>query len=336
MRSQNHTRLYSQRWRGFLLRATTRLRSRVPGLSDKRLLFVVGKGGVGRSTVAIALGIAAARRGLRTIVAELSGQQRAAAAFGATPAAGRELALEGLLHAISIDVRCAMEEYLHERAGRLGEALAASRAFGAFASATPGMRELLSIGKAWELAQDRRRVPGGEPYDLVIVDAPATGHALGALRTPRTFAEIARVGPIAHQGRTIDATLRDPAQTGVVAVALPEEMPVNETLLLHARLADELSIELAQVVVNALAPDRFGPRQADAAARALPGAHTPLVRAALQATVSEHVRAGAQREQVARLAAGVGREPLTLPYLFAPALDRAALGTLADALEPAL
>jgi hypothetical protein len=113
-------------------------------------------------------------------------------------------------------------------------------------------------------------------------------------------------------------------------------MPVNETLLLRRRLHDELGIELAQVVVNALYPERFGPRQAGTAARALDRAHTPLVRAALQATVSEHARATAQREQLARLAEGIERAPLTLPFLFAPALDRAGLDTLADLLEPAL
>jgi anion-transporting ArsA/GET3 family ATPase len=308
----------------------------VAGLSDKRLLFVTGKGGVGKSTVAIALGIAAARRGLRTIVAELSGQHRAASAFGRHGAAGAEVQLDGQLFAISIDARHALEEYLHQRAGRLGDLLAASRAFHAFTAATPGMRELLCVGKAWELAQDERRAPGGRPYDLVIVDAPATGHALGALRTPRTFAEIARVGPIASQGRTIDATLCDPAQTGVVAVALPEEMPVSETLVLARRLRSELGIELAQVVVNALYPERLGPRQAVAAEGALGQATTPLVRVALRTAVAEHARAGVQREQVARLAAGLGREPLELPYLFAPALGPAALATLADALEPAL
>ena len=263
----------------------------MPGLSDKRLLFVTGKGGVGKSTVAIALGIAAARRGLRTIVAELSGQERAATAFGRASAPGQEVQLDDQLFAISVDWQPAMEEYLHQRAGRLGDLLAASRAFHAFAAATPGMRELLSIGKVWELAQDKRRVRGALPFDLVIVDAPATGHALGALRAPRTFAGIARVGPIAHQGRTIDATLRDPAQTGVVAVALPEEMPVEETLLLQRRLRDELGLELAQVVVNACYPQRFGPRQAPSVERALAHAEPGLARAALQAAASEHARA---------------------------------------------
>jgi anion-transporting ArsA/GET3 family ATPase len=314
----------------------------VPGLSDKRLVFVTGKGGVGKSTVAIALGIAAARRGKRVVVAELSGQARAAETFGVAgrAAPGAELPLDGGLHACSVDMELAMEEYLHERAGRIGDLLAASRAFHTFASATPGMRELLSIGKVWELAQDRRRIAGTRPYDLVIVDASATGHALGALRAPATFAEIARVGPIAHQGRAIDATLRDPAQTAVLAVALPEEMPVAETLALRGRLRDALGLRLAAVVVNACLPVRIGPRQAqtvaDALARPRSTGWDPVVRAALQTAISEQARASAQREQVARLADGLGAAPLELPYLFAPALDPAVLGGLADLLEELL
>ncbi|HZV73962.1 MAG TPA: ArsA family ATPase [Conexibacter sp.] len=312
----------------------------MPGLSDKRLVFVTGKGGVGKSTVAIALGIAAARRGQRVVVAELSGQARAAETFGVAPEPGAELPLDGGLHTCSVDMELAMEEYLHERAGRIGDLLAASRAFHTFASATPGMRELLSIGKVWELAQDRRRIAGTRPYDLVIVDASATGHALGALRAPATFAEIARVGPIAHQGRTIDATLRDPAQTAVLAVALPEEMPVAETLALGGRLREALGLRLAAIVVNACLPARIGPRQAQTVADALARPHhtgwDPVVRAALQTAISEQARASAQREQVARLADGIGAAPLELPYLFAPALDAAALGGLADLLEELL
>ena len=306
------------------------------GLSDKRLLFVTGKGGVGKTTVALALGIAAARRGQRTIVAELSGQERAATAFGQPSRPGAEVQLAERLFAISVDWERAMEEYLHERAGRLGDLLASSRAFHAFAAAAPGMHELLAIGKVWELAQDKRRVPGGKPYDLVIVDAPATGHVLGALRTPRTFAEIARVGPIANQGRTIDATLTDPAQTGVIAVALPEEMPVEETLVLLRRLRDELGLELAQIVVNACYPQRFGPRQAASVEQALSDAKPGLVRGALRAAISEHARAELQREQVERLASGSGQAPLELPYVFSPTLDRDALTQLADVVEPAL
>lgn len=309
-------------------------------LADKRLVFVTGKGGVGKSTVAVALGIAAARKGLRTIVAELSGQARAAQAFGIAAPSGEEVRLTDRLHAISVDMEQAMEEYLHERAGRVGDLLAASRAFHAFVHATPGMRELLSIGKVWELAQDRRRVPSARPYDLVVVDAPATGHALGALRTPATFAEIARVGPIAHQGRTIDATLRDAAQTAVVAVALAEEMPVTETLALRGRLRAAIGQEPAAVVVNACLPERLGPRQARTVADALAATQERVAHAALRAALAQQARANAQREQVARLAEGLARggppsqvPTLELPYQFSDPLD---LDAIADRLEALL
>ena len=305
----------------------------MPGLADKRLVFVTGKGGVGKSTVATALALAAARRGLRTIVAELSGQARTAQTFGVAAPSGEEVRLAEHLHALSVDMEQAMEEYLHERAGRVGDLLAASRAFHTFAHATPGMRELLSIGKAWELAQDRRRVPGTQPYDLVIVDAPATGHALGALRTPATFAEIARVGPIAHQGRTIDATLRDPAQTAVVAVALPEEMPVTETLALRGRLREAIGQEPAAVIVNACLPERLGPRQAKTVADALEATSDRVVHAALRAALSQQARVSIQREQVTRLTQELRRMPLKLPYVFAEALGPTQLGALADRVE---
>lgn len=323
------------------------------GLSEKRLLFLTGKGGVGKSTVAIALGIAAARRGLRTVVAELTGQDRAAVAFGhADGSSGaRELRLARNLHTISIEPQHALEEYLQQKAGPLGDVLAHSRTFHGFVSATPGMRELLALGKAWELSQAPRRTKGAEPYDLVIVDAPATGHGLATLRTPRTFAEIAKVGPIASQGRTLDASFTDPRFAAVIAVALAEEMPVNETLALQRSLRDELGIELSHTIVNALVPDRLGPRQAAGVARAIGAergspatarAHdsssplSPLVRAALESARSEHVRARSQRAQVQRLADGLGSDPFELPYLFTPSVDRAGLELLADRLEELL
>ncbi|MDW5597286.1 ArsA-related P-loop ATPase [Conexibacter stalactiti] len=308
------------------------------GLSDKRLLFLTGKGGVGKSTVAIALALAAARRGRRTVIAELTGQDRAAVAFGhADGSSGaRELRLAENLFTISIEPQHVLEEYLQQKAGPLGDVLAGSRTFHGFVSATPGMRELLALGKVWELAQPQRRTRDAQPYDLVVVDAPATGHGLATLLTPRTFAEIAKVGPIASQGRTLDAFFTDARLAAVVAVALAEEMPVNETISLRERLREEAGIELAATVVNALVPDRLGPRQAATVAGAVDGVRSPLVRAALESARSEHVRARAQRAQVERLAEGLGSAPFELPYLFTPAVDMAGLELLSERLEELL
>jgi anion-transporting ArsA/GET3 family ATPase len=309
----------------------------VPALLDKRLVFVTGKGGVGKSTVAIALGLLAARQGLRTIVAELASQDRVQGLFSEDGERERfrEVELAPGLFTISIDPQQAMEEYLRVKAGTLGQALGSSRLFQAFAMATPGMRELLSIGKVWELAQLDRRTRGAAPYDLVIVDAPATGHGVGLLRTPKTFADIARVGPIAHQGRTIADTIADPEFTGVVAVATPEEMPVNETLTLADELArDELPLDL--VIVNALYPARFEGGEIAELTSALSRTRSKLARSALRAALSEHARAATQREQRDRLRECSGGRLAELPYVFADHLGVAELEQLAVALEPAL
>ncbi len=307
----------------------------MPGLFDRRLIFVTGKGGVGKSTVATALGVAAARRGLRTIVAELASQERVGQAFDRRGRTFEEVELADNLFTISVDPQLAMDEYLRVKTGAVGQALGQSRLFGAFAMATPGMRELLSVGKLWELAQHERRTDGGDVYDLVIVDSPAAGHGVGILRTPRTFADIARVGPIAHQAGVIAATIADPAFTAVIAVAAAEEMPVSETLWLRDALAGE-QLTLEATIVNACYPQRFSARERATLAKARKRTAQPLTGAALGAALSQHARMTAQREQLARLREGLGTEVVELPYVFAESVGRPELEQLADALEAGL
>ncbi|HLI61085.1 MAG TPA: ArsA-related P-loop ATPase [Solirubrobacteraceae bacterium] len=314
------------------------------GLLDRRLIFVTGKGGVGKSTVAAALGLRAARAGRRTIVAELARQDGVRRTFAQPGGTFEEVELAEDLYTISVDPESAMEEYLRVKTGALGQALGSSRLFQAFAMATPGMRELLSVGKVYELAQFTRHTGGADPYDLVIVDSPAAGHGIGILRTPRTFAEIARVGPIAGTAQRIAATVSDPGFTAIVAVCVAEEMPVNETLWLRDQLHAD-GLELGAVFVNALLPARFS----DAEARRLRAAHRRALGAggdrsgsgaadgdgALGAALSEHARARAQREELARLRAGLGRSvpSVELPFLFAESLAEPELRALADVLE---
>jgi anion-transporting ArsA/GET3 family ATPase len=307
----------------------------VAGILDKRLVFVTGKGGVGKSTVATALGLVGARRGLRTIVVELASQERLQRAFRKGGAHFQEVELAPKLFTISIDPQQSMEEYLRIKAGPMGGMLGHSRIFQGFAMATPGMRELLSIGKIWELAQLQRKTRGAAPYDFVIVDAPATGHGVGILKTPKTFAEIARVGPIAHQGREMHATITDRSFTSIVAVALPEEMPVNETIQLRDALNDE-GFALDLVVLNGLYPDRFGPAGQTAMETALDNVRAPLERAALRASISEARRASGQREQRARLAEEFPEGLTDLPFVFSEEIGLPELEQLAEVLEAAL
>lgn len=278
----------------------------------RRLIFVTGKGGVGKTTVALALGLAAARSGRRAMVADIHGESE--------PHVESEVAPN--LFRISVDPQRAMEEYLTVKVpGPAGHALRQSRLFHAFAMATPGMRELLCMGKLWELAQFERRTEDADAYDLVIVDAPASGHGAAILRTPRTFAEIAKVGPIAHQARTIAETIADPEFTAVVAVSTPEEMPVNETFDLRDALASAPDpLELQAVILNARYPDRFTDADAAGLATALKRRPAPAraARGAIQVALAEHRRALLQHEQEQRLRDEFPGRLQVLPFLFEP------------------
>ncbi len=302
-------------------------------LTARRLLLVSGKGGVGKSTVAAALGVAAARRGLRAVVAEVADRRDVAGMLGAE--AGRdhhELEIYPGLYHVAIDRRPALEDYLRDEApGPLpATILARSRAFELFLEATPGMGELLTIGKAWELAQRPRHRRGAQQYDLVVLDGPASGQLVGLLQAPRTFNSIARVGPVARQGAAINQMLCDPVLTGVVAVTTAEQMAVSETLALRLALRAEFGLELGMVVVNRVFSSPFTARDM----AALPAASTdPAVRSARWL----HGRAQAQKVQLVRLQRGFGgvRRP-TLPFLFTPDAGRERIELIADLLEGGL
>src|SRR5919204_6221145 len=305
---------------------------------DKRLIFVTGKGGVGKTTVAAALGLAAARAGKRTIVCEVAHQERMSQAFRREGVGYSEAELAPRLFAISIDPQRSMEEYLSSQVkpAPFYALLFDNRLFHYFAAATPGMRELVTIGKIWELAQLERRSAKASPYDFVIVDAPSTGHGLGVLRTPATFRDAARVGPISRQAGIINSFITDPKLTGIVTVALPEEMPVNETLEFRQELALEMGMEVDAVVVNALYPERFSESEAERIDRAVESNGSPGVRAALRAASFEHGRARTQRAELSRLRKELGRDPITLPFLFEPELDLDSFQALSQELESAL
>ena len=309
---------------------------------EKRLIFVTGKGGVGKSTVAAALGVAAARHGKRTIVCEVAQQERMSYVFHREGVGYRETEIGEDLYAFSIDPQRALEEYLQMqiRIKPVYDLMFKNRIFTYFAAATPGLRELVTVGKVWELAQLDRRVKKGSKYDLVIVDAPATGHGLGLLRTPKTFGDIARVGPIKRQADTIYEFITDPSLTSVVAVAWPEEMPVNETIDLQRNLKHDLGLPLDLILMNGIYPQLFTDSEAavlrEQSEQDSSGNGDPLGvarRAAMRAAVSEHRRASAHVQQLERLATGSGQDPVELPFLFHPQLDMDAVEELADRIE---
>ena len=300
-------------------------------LLDRTLLYVTGKGGVGKTTVAAALGLAAAGRGRRTIVCEVAEQDRVSRAFAREGVQReQEVELAENLWAISIDPTAAMQEWLGRQLG--GPALklvTGSSAFQHFVAAAPGAKELITIAKVWELAQLERWDAANRTYDLVIVDAPASGHGLAMLTAPSTFGEIARVGPIRRQAYKVRDMLADPRRTGYVAVALPEEMPVNETLELGARLHDAVGLGLDAIIVNGMYPNRFSGKEAETLRTAAQNGLAPEALAAVRAALAEHERARAQQSHLRRLKREAGAPVHTLPFLFDAEVGLEEYGTLA-------
>ena len=298
---------------------------------DKRLVFVTGKGGVGKTTVAVALGMRAAAEGKRTIVCEVSAQENASRIFEHTEVGFHEVEMADNLWSISIDPDESMREYvlLQLKVRAMRDMLFRSRIFNYLAAATPGLKELVTIGKIWELTQTDRKVKRGREYDLVIVDAPATGHGIGFLQTPRTFAAIARVGPIHSQAQQLDRLITDQKHTGVAIVALPEEMPVNESAALEHDLREDVGVAVDRIYMNGLYPERFSNEEAEQLAELASAENGGAVGAAARAAVSEHNRARSQRAQLARLRRRVETPVKTLPFLFEPELDVEAAQQLA-------
>jgi anion-transporting ArsA/GET3 family ATPase len=300
-------------------------------------VIVTGKGGVGKSTVALALALAAARRGKRTILCEVSAQEHLSRVFHRAEVGFHEVEMAENLWVISIDPDESLREYvlLQLKVKTMRDLLFKSRIFTYLAAATPGLKELVTIGKIWELALEDRKVKQGRNYDLVIVDAPATGHGVGFLQTPRTFANVARVGPIRQQAEILDKFIRNRKRTGMAVVTLPEEMPVNETAKLERDLASEVGVQVSRIFCNGLYPERFPEDEAGALIE-LAAEREGAVRVACRAAVSESRRARAEREQLARLEELTEAPVTTLPFLFEPDLGVEEIGVLADAVADAV
>ena len=222
-------------------------------LLDRRLLFVTGKGGVGKTTVAAALGLLGAREGKRTLVCEVDAKGNLADFFEIDRPGFEPVEVQPGLHLMSMDTEASLKEYLSLQLklpllARIGPL---AKTFEFMATAAPGVKEILTVGKlAWEVRERH--------YDLVVVDAPATGHIVGQLRAPQAINELLQVGPIRDQTDWMMDILGDSAQTGVVIVASPEEMPVIESLELIDRLRAETDVDVAAIVVNRVLPELFG------------------------------------------------------------------------------
>jgi hypothetical protein len=299
---------------------------------ERQLLVVTGKGGVGKTTIAAAIGLLAARAGRRTIVVELGQESQLPRLFDVVPSApGTATPLAPGLSSISIDPDRALLEWLQVLGGRVsGRVLASSGTFQYFAAAAPGAKELVTMVKVWQLTRAAGR-RGARGYDLVVLDAPATGHALGMLSSPRTFGAIARVGPIAGQTRQLQELLQSPSRSGYLAVALATEMAVTEALELEDALQARLDRSLEAVVVNALLPRRFTPAELDRITTLADGS-SDVTDSAAHAAIAVHDRARFQHNQLARLRRR-SFDVVGLPFVWSAQVDLEAVSAISKRLE---
>jgi len=306
-------------------------------LLDRQLLFVTGKGGVGKTTAAAALAELAVRRGKRTLVCEMDAKGAIAGAFDVDGLAFQPTEVSPGLWAMAMNTEDALREYLRVVArvplvGRIGPL---ARTFDFVADAAPGVKEILAIGKlCWEVRERH--------YDLVVVDAEASGHIVAQIDAPRAIRELVQVGPVRDQTDWMLRILGDPARTGLVVVTTPEEMPVTETLELVGKVQRQTEVDVAAVFANRMLPSWFEPAQRDVFDRL--GAPQPQARLAevagrRVATVFEAGRLAEARHAVARghverlradLPSGVPVHEV--PELFSKAGGRRLVTTVADAL----
>jgi anion-transporting ArsA/GET3 family ATPase len=295
-------------------------------LLERRLHFVVGKGGVGKTTVAAAMALGLVRRGKRTLAVEMDAGGRLAAVLAGAPE------LETRLTVLSVDGRAALEEYLGLiiPVKRLLSTIFSSRIYQYFVAAAPGLKELMTVGKIF---YEATREEGGRPlWDAIVVDAPATGHSLQYLRMPQAARETFGVGLVQREATRIVELLRDRRTTAVHVVTLAEEMPVAEALEARAQLTGALDLPLGHVIVNRLHRRRFDAAVLDrlrAAADRAPADARALLACVAERAAEESGWSDINATHLARLRAGIGDAPLVeLPFLFVEEFGRTELERL--------
>ena len=269
----------------------------MPAFAPRRFLFITGKGGVGKTTVTAALARSLSARGLRVLVTVCGAKERLSTLLGAPPLGPQVALLAPNIWGVQLVSEVALREYgaMKLKNRLLVDAIFDSKYVAGFLSGTPGLREWSLLGKAWYHSTEEEH--GRPRFDVVLFDAPATGHGLDMLRVPKVIVEIAPPGLLRNDAERAWEMFRDPSRSGVVVVTLPEEMPVNEAFELCAALRTELTLPIAQLVVNSLLPPLFS--EAEAAQLAtLAGSEDAVLESGVRRAARERIQA----DSLARLA----------------------------------
>ncbi len=309
-------------------------------LLERRLLFFTGKGGVGKSTVAAATALLAAERGKRVLLVEVDAKGNLTDLFEHAPVGFEPVEIQPRVHLMQMRTDASLREYLrlHVRVPVLGGIGPFANVLDFVANAAPGVKEILTVGKVcWEVHE---AIEGRAPWDLVVVDAVASGHVIAQLDSPRAIRDLVQVGRVREQTQWMSELLASPEVTALNVVTSAEEMPIAETIDLVARARNELDVPLGVVVVNRLLPEPFNRDDEPvlAALRAAPATDVLEARAGTGAGAvldAVALASSLRRSRVphlARLRETVDLPLVNLPYLFSRDHGVRAIHELADAL----
>jgi anion-transporting ArsA/GET3 family ATPase len=219
-------------------------------LFKKRIVFVVGKGGVGKTTISVALGMIAAEQGKKVLIVEVGNADNVGPLFDAGTLPNTPTKIANNLWGASINPKTVLKDYMHVEVG------VNSNIFTSLTEATPGLKEVMTLGQIWRWEQEKDD-RDQSTYDLIIVDAPATGHGLSLLKVPQTLIDMLGVGPITHQTQAVLDLLRNPEKTWLTVATLPEELPVNESITFQKTALEELKMSVQVTFINAIYPTLF-------------------------------------------------------------------------------
>ncbi|HEY3359809.1 MAG TPA: ArsA-related P-loop ATPase [Polyangia bacterium] len=312
-------------------------------LFSARFVIVAGKGGVGRTTVAAALATLAARRGKRTLLAQVNAKDRLTVLLGGTPVGDTVTTVQPNLDAVNMNPAAALRQYglMILRYEAIYKAVLENRMVKGFLRAIPGLDDYSMLGKAYWHATEERDGAGRHKYDLVIFDAPATGHAVTMLRLPQAILETVPEGPLTQTARRVSELMHDAARTAMVIVTLAEDLPVSEARDFYRANEELLKLPLSAIVVNQLWPRVFdevsGPgavfRQLEKTGC---GVGDPMLGPLCERARTAHERRRLNDRYLERLAIEVPVPQLHLPYLFRPQFGAAELTDLAGVLDEQL
>lgn len=288
-------------------------------LTDKRIVFVVGKGGTGKTTLSAALALAAAGAGERVLLVEVGEADALGTLFGeASLPPQTPVEIHPGIWGAGVDARQVLVDYVYTFVNITVAADVITRAklFDHVAEGTPGLKQVMTLGQIWRW--DREKNGDGSPrFDRIIIDAPATGHGESLLRQPKALIDMLRTGPLADQTGLVQDMLTDRDRTGIWLVTLPEELPVNEAVGFLQTAETELRMTVEKIIVNGVYPERFTGPEADAVRRLLKEkGNDPDVRAAGGTALQQMRRRETQQGHIERLRRESGRPLHFLPFYF--------------------